>query len=214
MSRGIEVVRAELDQGDPIPDLVAADLVIAMGGPMSVNDEAGHPWLAEEKQQIAAAVRAGVPFFGVCLGAQLLAASLGAKVRTGDRPEVGVLPVELTAAGRADPVLSGLAAAFPALQWHGDTFELPAGAVHLGRSVAYANQAFRFGRGAYGLQFHLEVTAEMLEDWSRVPAYVSSLQATLGDDGFEALTRAFDIAREEMALSACRLFETWLGRAQ
>ena len=86
---GIEVVRAELDEGDPIPDLLEADLVVAMGGPMSVNDEAAHPWLADEKQRIAGAVRAGVPYFGVCLGAQLLAASLGATVRAGEVPEVG-----------------------------------------------------------------------------------------------------------------------------
>ena len=77
-------------------------------------------------------------------------------------------------------MLSVLAGSFPVLQWHGDTFELPAGAVHLGRSIAYANQAFRVGEAAYGLQFHLEVTGEMLEEWSQVPAYVASLEATLG----------------------------------
>ncbi|HLN04985.1 MAG TPA: type 1 glutamine amidotransferase [Acidimicrobiales bacterium] len=213
VSRGIEVVRAELDEGDPLPDLLQANFVVAMGGPMSVNDETGHAWIADEKRQIARAVAAGVPFFGVCLGAQLLAASLGAPVRAGDAPEVGILPVELTEAGRADPVLSGLAESFPVLQWHGDTFELPAGAVHLGRSDAYANQAFRVG-GAYGIQFHLEVTGEMLEEWSTVPAYVASLQATLGDSGFEALSRAFDRAHVEMANSARGLFEAWLDQSQ
>ena len=94
---------------------------------MSVNDEAVHPWLAGEKAWIAAAVRAGVPYFGACLGAQLLAASLGATVRSGDSPEVGVLPVTLTPEGLADPVMSRLGASFEALQWHGDTFDLPRG---------------------------------------------------------------------------------------
>jgi len=213
LSRGIEVARAELDEGDPIPDLLDADLVIAMGGPMSVNDEAEHPWLAEEKQQIAAAVGAGVPFFGVCLGAQLLAASLGARVRAGEGPEVGVLPVELTEAGRSDPVFSELAKTFRTLQWHGDTFDLPPTAARLGGSVAYANQAFRVGKTAYGLQFHLEVTAKMLQEWSGVPAYVASLRATFGNGGFEALSAAFEMAREEMGASAHRLFEAWLGRS-
>ncbi len=211
LANGIEVFRAELDEGDPVPDLLEADLVVAMGGPMSVNDQARHPWLTEEKQQIARAVGAGVPFFGVCLGAQLLAASLGAPVRAGEVPEVGVLAVELTRAGRADPVLSVLDEGFPVLQWHGDTFALPAGAVHLGLSAAYANQAFRIGQTAYGLQFHLEVTADMLEEWREVPAYVASLEATLGDGGFETLSRDFDRAREEMGSSARRLFEAWLG---
>jgi len=213
VSRGIEVVRAELDEGDPLPALGEADLVVAMGGPMSVNDESANPWLVAEKLGIAAAVRSGVPFFGVCLGAQLLAASLGAAVRTGDTPEVGVLPVELTEAGREDPVFSGLSHSFETLQWHGDTFDLPDGAVHLGRSDAYPNQAFRVGEGAYGLQFHLEVTDVMLAEWSRVPAYVSSLRATFGEGGFTQLARSFEAAREAMASSATSVFEAWLTRS-
>jgi GMP synthase (glutamine-hydrolysing) len=88
-----------------LPDWRDVDLVVVMGGPMGVYDEAEHPWLAAEKRWIAAAVHAGVPYFGVCLGAQLLAASLGAQVRTASAPEVGVLPVTLTADGRADPCL-------------------------------------------------------------------------------------------------------------
>jgi GMP synthase (glutamine-hydrolysing) len=207
----IDVLRLEIDEGDRLPDWHDADLVVAMGGPMSVNDEAAHSWLAPEKRWIASAVGAGVPYFGVCLGAQLLAASLGATVRPGDTPEVGVLPVALTSEGLADPVFSVLGAAFEALQWHGDTFELPTGAAHLGRSAAYDNQAFRVG-SAYAVQFHLEVTPAMLEDWSAVPAYVASLRATLGDSGFELLSRDFDTARDEMALSARRVFEAWLAR--
>ena len=213
VSRGVELVRAELDEGDEIPDLLEADLVVAMGGPMSVNDEAAHPWLAAEKGRIAGAVRAGVPYFGVCLGAQLLAASLGATVYAGELPEVGILPVQLTEAGRGDAVLSELAGSFPVLQWHGDTFELPPGGVHLAGSIAYPNQAFRVGEAAYAFQFHLEVTGEMLEEWSSVPAYVSSLEATLGSGGFEALSRAFESARRDMAGSAQRLFAAWLDRS-
>src|SRR5215467_13743722 len=117
--RGVAIETIELDEGGELPDRREADLVLAMGGPMSVHDEAEHPWLAGEKRWIAAAVRAGVPFFGVCLGAQLLAASLGAPVRTGNAPEVGVLPVRLTDEGLADPVASVLGDEFLAFLFFG-----------------------------------------------------------------------------------------------
>lgn len=210
---GITIETAELDEGDRLPDPRDVDLVVVMGGPMGVYDEAEHPWLAGEKRWIASAVRAGVPYFGVCLGAQLLAASLGARVSTGSVPEVGVLPVTLTAEGQADPVASALGEAFVALQWHGDTFDIPAGAVWLGSSAAYPHQAMRFGDVAYAVQFHVEVTEPMFEQWGQVPAYAASAQAALGPSGFEDLARAFAESREAMAASADRMFDTWVARA-
>jgi GMP synthase (glutamine-hydrolysing) len=210
--RGIAVETAELDEGDTLPDWRGADLVVVMGGPMGVYDEAEHPWLAAEKKWIAEAVQAGVPYFGVCLGAQLLAASLGADVRTGSTPEVGVLPVTLTEAGQADPVLSVLGPEFDALQWHGDTFDVPAGAVWLGSSPAYPHQAMRFGDVAYAVQFHIEVTEQMFAEWGDVPAYAASAQAALGASGFDRLARAFAQSREAMALSADRMFDRWLSQ--
>jgi GMP synthase (glutamine-hydrolysing) len=184
-----------------------------MGGPMSVHDEAEHAWLAGEKRWIADAVRAGVPYFGVCLGAQLLAASLGAEVFAGSRPEVGVLPVAVTAAARGDPVLGQLGDEFVALQWHGDTFGIPAGAVRLAGSAAYQNQAFRFGETAYGVQFHVEITDRMLADWHEVPAYAQSAQAVLGDGGFQQLSADFAAAAAAMAKSASLMFAGWLDQA-
>ena len=163
-------VRVELDEGEALPGLDGIDAIVAMGGPMSVNDEAEHPWLVDEKRLIAEAVRAGIPFFGACLGVQLLASSLGARVTAGATPEVGVLPVFATEAAADDPVFSGLAWPRPTLQWHGDTFELPDGATLLATSPAYPHQAFRVGDRAYGVQFHLEVTDEMADEWARVPA--------------------------------------------
>ena len=121
-----------------------------------------------------------MPFWGSCLGVQLLASSLGAAVRAGDAPEVGVLPVFPTAAAADDPVFAGLAWPRPTLQWHGDTFDLPAGATLLATSPAYPHQAFRVGRVAYGVQFHVEVTAEMADEWARVPEYERAAQAVLG----------------------------------
>jgi GMP synthase-like glutamine amidotransferase len=210
---GIGIDTVELDEGGRLPDWRDVDLVLAMGGPMGVNDEAAYPWLADEKRWIASAVSAGKPFLGVCLGAQLLASSLGADVRSGAEPEVGVLPVTLTPAGRADRVFAALGQEFSALQWHGDTFQIPAGGVHLGRSAAYAHQAFRFGEAAYAVQFHVEVTEEMLAEWNQVPAYQAAAQAVLGDSGFDTLVQSFQGARESMADSAERLFAGWLQGA-
>jgi len=211
--RGIVVETFELDEGCGLPDWQEADLVLAMGGPMGAYDDAAHPWLAVEKRWIAAAVRADTPYFGVCLGAQLLAASLGADVFRGDRPEVGVLPVEVTGAGRADSVFSGLGPSFPVLQWHGDTFAIPSGAVHLAQSAAYPNQAFRFGRAAYAVQFHVEVTESMLGEWRQVPAYQKSAADVLGPDGFRHLAAAFASASDSMASSASDMFGRWLDLA-
>jgi GMP synthase (glutamine-hydrolysing) len=210
LARGIGIDTMELDEGDELPDWHDVDLVLAMGGPMGVYDEGEHPWLAVEKQWIAEAVRAGKPYFGVCLGAQLLAASLGGKVSTGAVPEVGVLPVAVTDEGRADPVFSSLGASFPALQWHGDTFDVPSGGVHLGSSAAYPNQAFRFGDTAYAVQFHLEVTGHMLNEWQHVPAYQESARNALGESGFETLAAAFASASATMATAATKLFNGWL----
>jgi GMP synthase-like glutamine amidotransferase len=209
--RRIGLHRVELDEGEPLPDRPGFDAIVAMGGPMSVNDEATLPWLAEEKRVVGDAVRAGVPFWGVCLGVQLLAASLGAQVYPGPEPEVGLLPVELTDEGRADPVFAGLESGLATLQWHGDTFELPEGAVRLARSPAYENQAFRFGR-AYGVQFHLEVSAEMAREWAAVPEYVASLERTLGSDRAPAFLAAIEESAPEMRSAGRALFERWLDR--
>ncbi len=167
LDRGASIHRVELDEGDALPDWRDFDLIVAMGGPMSVNDEHEHPWLVDEKRLIREAVAAGTGFWGACLGVQLLASSLGARVHTGETPEVGVLPVTLTDEGAGDPVLAGLPRELPTLQWHGDTFDLPTGAVRLAGSPAYPNQAFRWGRAAYGVQFHLEVTGDMLASGPR-----------------------------------------------
>jgi GMP synthase-like glutamine amidotransferase len=206
--RGATLRRVEVDAGDELPDWRDCDAIVAMGGPMSVNDDHELPWLREEKELVAGAVRARKPFWGVCLGVQLLAASLGARVYAGDAPEVGVLPVELTEEGRRDPVFSALPPALPTLQWHGDTFDLPQGAVLLAGSPAYPNQAFRF-ENAYGVQFHLEVSGAMAREWMDVPEYVSALERTVGAD---TLLHAVDERVDEMLEHGRALFERWLDR--
>src|SRR5207302_1873217 len=129
VEHGVSIHRVELDEGEPLPDRRAFDLIVAMGGPMSANDDDSLPWLTDEKRLISEAVRAGTPFWGACLGAQLLAASMGGRVYPGPEPEVGLLPVTLTEAGRGDTLFEGLPVELLTLQWHGDTFDLPEGAV-------------------------------------------------------------------------------------
>jgi GMP synthase (glutamine-hydrolysing) len=213
VERGATLHRVELDEAEPLPErLDGIAAVVAMGGPMSVNDEAEHPWLAAEKALIARAVRDGMPFWGSCLGAQLLASSLGAEVRQGPTPEVGVLAVHATAEAAADPVFSGLAWPRPTLQWHQDTFDLPEGAVLLATSPAYPHQAFRVRRLAYGVQFHLEIDEAMADEWATVPAYIASADATLGPGGLDRLLGDFRAGMEQMQADGRTLFSRWVDQ--
>jgi len=140
-----------------LPPLDGIDLLIALGGPMSVNDEAQLPWLRPEKRFVAEAIAGGKAVLGICLGSQLMASALGAAVYPGPHKEIGWFPL------LAEPaVVSSFA--FPAsrdvFHWHGETFDLPPGAVHLARSAGCRHQAFQIGRRAIGLQCHLETTPE------------------------------------------------------
>ena len=211
LDRGGRLRRVMVDRGEPLPDWRMFDGIIAMGGPMGAYEDDRLPWLRDEKQLIADAVYEGMPVWGVCLGAQLLAASLGADVPPGPSPEVGVLPVYRTAAGAADPVFSALPDEFHALQWHADTFALPAGGVQLARSDAYEQQAFAVGR-AYGLQFHIEVGTGLAAEWGQVPAYAESLEALMGERALPRLLDRIAAAEDEMTSLARRLFAAWLER--
>ena len=209
---GAGLVRVEVDAGEPLPDWRPFAGIVAMGGPMGAYEDERLPWLAAEKRLIAEAVRSGLPYWGVCLGVQLLAASLDARVYTGSSAEVGVLEVELTREGADDPVFSQLPPRFHALQWHTDTFELPDGAVQLARSESYEQQAFRY-RNGYGVQFHLEIGVELARQWGEVPAYAESLRALLGDDGLEALLGAIGRHEQKSVALARQLFAAWLEHA-
>ena len=206
---GASLDRVRLDEGDPLPDWRGFEGLIVMGGPMGAYEDDRFPWLLPEKRLISEAALAGKPLWGVCLGAQLLAAALGAAVAPGGRPEVGVLPVLRTERASDDPVFSLLPEEFSALQWHGDTFDLPPGAVQLARSTAYEQQAFVAGR-AYGLQFHVEVGAALAAEWGRVPEYAASLEAMLGPGAQRRLLREIEDAEREMTHLARRLFAAWL----
>ncbi len=210
-SRGLELERAELDEGDALPDLREFAAVIVMGGPMGAYEEDAHPWLAAEKRALREAAEAGHPVWGVCLGAQLLAGALGARVYPGEKPEVGLLPVELTQDAGSDPVFEDAPGGFPTLQWHGDTFDLPDGATLLASSPAYRNQAFVYKR-AYGLQFHVEVTPELAAEWGEVPAYADSLEKIQGPGALDRLVAEVEGHADETIPLARRLFGRWLER--
>ena len=158
--RGHLMTSTALFQGEPLPSPDAFDALVVMGGPMSVHDEAQYAWLVAEKKLIEQSIKSGKLVLGVCLGAQLLADVLGAKVYQNKYKEIGWFPVRHLQAGS---VAAGLPRTFTAFHWHGETFDLPAGAVHLAESDGCVNQAFEFGGKALALQFHLEVTRESVE---------------------------------------------------
>jgi GMP synthase-like glutamine amidotransferase len=145
------------------PDARAADGLIFMGGPMSANDDL--PYIRQELELIGEAFSRGLPILGVCLGSQLIAKALGARVYQNGVPEIGWYPVDWTAAAARDRLHQGLSAPETVFHWHGETFDLPPGAELLASSDVCRNQAYRVGANVYGLQYHLEVTPEMLEDW-------------------------------------------------
>ena len=133
----------------------AGDLLLVMGGPMSVNDS--DPWIAEETDFIRSALHAGKPVIGVCLGSQFMAKALGATIRSGKALEIGMTPVRLTSDGKQDPVFSSCPETFDVFEWHGEVFDLPQNGVPLAGSDVAPLQAFRYGTRAYRLLFHLEM---------------------------------------------------------
>lgn len=164
---GIPFEVAQMWRGQPIPPLADYNALIVLGGPMNVYEEEAYSYLKEEDRAIQEAVARGLPYLGICLGSQLLAKALRARVWPNPVREIGHFQVELTEAGRADPIFEGLPWRPWVFQWHGDSFDLPSAAVHLASSPACDHQAFRFGPRAYGLQFHLETTPALVRRWAQ-----------------------------------------------
>lgn len=144
-----------------------ADLLVVMGGPIGVYETEAYPFLQDELALLRKRLAAGRPTLGICLGAQLMAAALGARVYPGKNgKEIGWSPIQAGPDANRFPGLAGLFEDdLRVLHWHGDTFDLPAGALHLARTAQYQNQAFAMGSHALALQFHPEVTARSLERW-------------------------------------------------
>lgn len=164
-SKGILPDVIELENGDHVPrNPDDYRFIIILGGPMNVYEEDKYPYLKDEDRFIKDAIKRGIPILGICLGAQLIAKAAGAKVLANPVKEIGWYNVQLTKEGLEDPLFRGLDKEFSVFQWHGDTFFIPEGGVMLAGSILCKNQAFRY-RSAYGLQFHVEVTEGMINEW-------------------------------------------------
>ncbi len=202
----------ELDGGEPIPSLAGYDALWVMGGPMDVWEEERYPWLVDEKAVIREAVRErGMPFLGICLGHQLLADALGGEVAPMAQPEIGILDVELTPAGRSDPLLAGLPQGFKCLQWHdAEVVEPPPDATVLAGSSRCAAQALRVGKNAYGLQYHVELTASTVSEWAQVSAYKQSLERVLGANALPRLDAEARLRMPAFNRDARRLYDNFM----
>jgi GMP synthase (glutamine-hydrolysing) len=154
---------------DAQPSLDGYHGLVVLGGPMSVNNAAQLPHLTTEMRLIEDAMRRHLPVLGICLGAQLIAKTLGANVYPNSEKEIGWYDVSPTKEAERDPLIAEFRGSEKLFQWHGDTFDMPHSAVHLASSDLCAHQAFRYGAGVYGLQFHLEVDEWMIHRWLRVP---------------------------------------------
>lgn len=155
---GCEITNTRFFESAALPNLKKIDLLVVMGGPMSVNDESGFPWLVSEKKFILEAINSGTPVLGICLGAQLIASALGARIYRNHVKEIGWFPIYGMLSN--DTSFFSFPPLMKVFHWHGETFDLPSGASRLAKSDGCENQAFQFGKSVIGLQFHLETTPE------------------------------------------------------
>jgi GMP synthase (glutamine-hydrolysing) len=169
--KGLPYDIVDLYKGEPLPDATSYDTLIMLGGPMSINDDIAY--IRREEELVRKFTAAGKKMLGVCLGAQIMAKALGAKVYKGPEPEVGWLDISLSDEGSSDTLLMKLASdpdkghicrTFKVFHWHGETFDIPVGATRLAFSDIYPNQAFRYGSG-YAFQFHIEASEQIIYDW-------------------------------------------------
>ncbi len=212
---GISYDTVELDEGGAIPRLDDYDMLWVMGGPMDVWDLEECPWLIAEKQAIRQWVRGlNRPFLGVCLGHQLLADALNGTCGPQRPPEVGILDVELTEAGRADPVFGALPARVKALQWHSvRVAQAPEDAVILAKSQICPVQAMRVGQRAYSMQYHVELEPDTIPNWGCVPAYEKALEASRGPGALAVLAAEAAPLMDDFIANAQTLYRGFMKAA-
>jgi GMP synthase-like glutamine amidotransferase len=203
----------ELDGGESIPDVAGYDLMVVMGGPQDVWQEKEFPWLIAERAAIRRfVVDLGRPFLGICLGHQLLASAIGGEVGLAKTPEVGILKIEMTPEGKSDPIFRNVANPMTVLQWHGaEVLAVPEGAEILARSESCAVQAFRYGKRAYGMQFHVEITGQTVADWAAIPVYARALEKALGSGAVERLADEVATKLPAFNQNAKRIYDNFKG---
>jgi GMP synthase-like glutamine amidotransferase len=206
VARNVTLRTCSLFNTEPLPrDPAAFDAIVSMGGPMNVHEEEKYPFLKEETLFLRRAIDSRVPILGICLGAQMIAKACGAAVKKAPVRELGWSRVRLTSAGRTDPLFHGMPDTLPVFQWHDDTFEVPAGGFRLATSRECPNQAFRY-RNAYGLQFHAEITQEILESWFDDPGQRRQMVD-------QYLEREAELTTNARTLYANLLARIWEGQA-
>lgn len=195
-----QIVRPDLGEALPAPQ--SATAVIVLGGYMGVHDEKEFPFLADLKDFIRACLTADLPFFGICLGGQLLADVLGGEVTARQRGEKGLCRLILSAAGLKDPLFVGVPAVFTAFQWHNDSFALPTDATLLASSETCPGQAFRYGR-AWGVQFHPEVDLDIVRSWTRQSPHAVGYQQDFAQGEMELRSFGARLLRNFLTVVGC-----------
>lgn len=174
--------------------------IVILGGPMNVYEEDKYSFLKDEDELIKSALKNDIPMLGLCLGAQLIAKAVDAKVRKSPEKEIGWFKVNLTDDGIEDPLFQGLESEIDVFQWHGDTFDIPDKGLHIALSKACLNQAFRYNDNVYALQFHLEVTKDMVREW--LDAYsneIASMSDIVNREEIIGQTESFSDAYKNQA---------------
>ncbi len=208
---GFKVTTVELDEGDLIPDLDEFDALWVMGGPMDVWQEKRHPWLIEEKAAIREAVaELKLPYVGICLGHQLLAAALGGEVGSGDETEVGIMQIQKTDAGKQSPYLKNMPDIMNCLQWHGaEVKTAPADMDILVSSDLCRIQSLSLGEQVFTTQYHQEIIPSTISDWSDIPAYKNALEKVIGENAAEKLEKEALEHMDSFNKTARQLYENW-----
>ena len=209
---GVEWDAVYLHRGDKIPSFDNYDALWVMGGPMDVWDVEEYPWLIDEK----AAIREWVsdlrkPYLGLCLGHQLLADALGGTCGPQKIPEIGVLEIVLTEAGKKDPLFKGTAHTQKCLQWHSvKVAQAPEGAVILAKSDVCSVQAMRIGENAWSMQYHVEIEPDTVDNWGAIPEYAEALTNTLGNDALLGLKKNTDKNMNQCLSCAKQIYENFM----